>query len=125
MPADDANDRKPGQISPADRDALKRRADDLGARLETAKHRHDPKGRSSQGQAMGRGMKAAAELIGGVVVGGVIGWFLDQWLGTKPWLFILFFLLGTAAGMLNIIRAAQQEKTPTGLPSAKDDDEDR
>ncbi len=68
-------------------------------------------------------MKAAAELIGGVVVGGVLGWYLDQWLGTKPWLFILFFLLGSAAGMLNIIRSASQEKTPPA-PSVTDDKDD-
>jgi ATP synthase protein I len=123
MPADNANDRTPGQISSADRDALRQRANDLGAKLDTAKHRHDRTSTGDQGRAMGQGMKAAAELIGGVVVGGVIGWFLDQWLGTRPWLFILFFLLGTAAGMLNIIRAANQQKTPPGLPSVKDDDD--
>lgn len=72
---------------------------------------------------MGRGMKIAAELIGGVIAGSAIGWFLDQWLGTKPWLFIVFFLLGTAAGMLNIIRQAGQEKTPPA-PSVRDDDDD-
>lgn len=68
-------------------------------------------------------MRAAAELIGGVVVGGALGWFLDQWLNTKPWLFIVCFLLGSAAGMLNIIRSASQEKTPPA-PSVKDTDED-
>jgi ATP synthase protein I len=72
---------------------------------------------------MGRGMRIAAELIGGVVAGGAIGWFLDQWLGTKPWLFILFFLMGSAAGMLNIIRQAEREKTPPA-PSVKDDEDD-
>jgi ATP synthase protein I len=123
MPAGDANDPTRGQISPADRDAIKRRADALGDKLEAAKQRHNPKSRGDQGRAMGQGMKAAAELIGGVVVGGVLGWYLDQWLGTKPWLFILFFLLGTAAGMLNIVRAAQRQKTPP-LPSVKDDGED-
>jgi ATP synthase protein I len=123
MPADNANDHRPGHISPADRDALRQRASELGAKLEQAKHRHAPSSRGDQGRAMGQGMKAAAELIGGVVVGGVIGWFLDQWLGTRPWLFILFFMLGTAAGMLNIVRSANQQKTPPGLPSVKDDDE--
>jgi ATP synthase protein I len=72
---------------------------------------------------MGRGMRAAAELIGGVVVGGVLGWYLDVWLNTKPWMFILFFLLGTGAGMLSIIRQAQREKTPPA-PSVKDDADD-
>ena len=120
MPADKPDDRVPGQITPADREALKRRADELGAKLDTAKHRHEAPRARQGGAAAGRGMKAASELIGGVVVGGVLGWYLDQWLGTKPWLFILFFLLGSAAGMLNIIRSASQEKTPPA-PSVKDD----
>jgi ATP synthase protein I len=121
--ADDRKDRTPGEISPEERAALKQRASDLGSRLETAKHRHDAPGRASRGEAMGRGMRIAAELIGGVVAGGAIGWFLDQWLGTKPWLFILFFLMGSAAGMLNIIRQAEREKTPPA-PSVKDDEDD-
>jgi ATP synthase protein I len=73
---------------------------------------------------MGRGMRIATELVAGVLVGSVLGWYLDQWLGTKPWLFILFFLLGTAAGMMNVIRQASQEKTPPNLPSVKDDKDD-
>ena len=124
MPADKPDDRVPGQISPADREALKRRADELGTRLETAKHRHDVPGARRGGAAAGRGMRAAAEMIGGVIVGGVLGWYLDQWLGTKPWLFILFFLLGSGAGMLNIIRSASQEKTPPA-PSVKDDEDEK
>jgi ATP synthase protein I len=119
----DGANRDLGKISPADREALKRRASELGAKLETAKRRHDGPASTGRGQAMGRGMRIAAEMIGGVIAGGGIGWLLDAWLGTKPWLFILFFLLGSAAGMLNIIRQAQTEKTPPA-PSVKDDDDD-
>ena len=43
-----------------------------------------------------------------VIVGGVIGWGLDWWLGTKPWLFLLFFVLGFAAGVLNVVRAYER-----------------
>ena len=42
---------------------------------------------------MGRAWRVAAELIGGIIVGSAIGYFLDRWLGlNKPWFFILFFL---------------------------------
>jgi ATP synthase protein I len=123
MSADQPTDPASGQISPAERAALKQRASDLGAKLETAKKRQVVPSASGKGAAAGRGMRAAAEMIGGVVAGGGIGWFLDSILGTKPWLFILFFLLGSAAGMLNIIRQAQREKTPP-LPSVPDDDDE-
>jgi ATP synthase protein I len=124
MPADTPNDRKPGEISSSDREVLKQRASEIGSKLEGVKKRHEGPSAAGRGAAMGRGMRIATELVAGVLVGSVLGWYLDQWLGTKPWLFILFFLLGTAAGMMNIIRQASQEKTPPNLPSVKDDPED-
>jgi ATP synthase protein I len=57
---------------------------------------------------MAYGMRMAAEMVGAVVVGGGIGWGLDWWLGTKPWLFLLFFLLGFAAGVLNVVRGYER-----------------
>ena len=41
-------------------------------------------------------------------VGAVLGWFLDKWLGTRPWLLLLFLVLGMAAGMLNAYRTAMR-----------------
>ncbi|HXW07216.1 MAG TPA: AtpZ/AtpI family protein [Vicinamibacterales bacterium] len=41
-----------------------------------------------------------------VVLGAWFGWVLDSWLGTKPWLFMLFFFFGLAAGILNVYRTA-------------------
>ena len=35
-----------------------------------------------------------------------IGWLLDRWLGISPWGLIVFLLLGFAAGVLNVMRAA-------------------
>ena len=118
-----------GQMAPEDRDAIKKRSDDLGRRLDEAKHRKDgpAAGRTEgggRGDAMGRALRVSAELIGGIVVGGAIGWFLDGWLGNeKPWFFILFFLLGAAAGIMNVIRMAMRERTPP-LPSVPDDAEE-
>jgi ATP synthase protein I len=123
MSTDKPGDRPPGEMSRGDRDAIRQRASDLGAKLDQAKHRHGAPAAAGRGAAMGQGMRVAAELIGGVVAGGAIGWLLDAWLGTRPWLFIVFFLLGSAAGMLNIMRLASREKTPPA-PSVKDDDED-
>lgn len=117
-----------GEMSPEERDAIKRRSDDLGRRLDQARHREAPQaGRgaaavSSKSDAMARAFRVSAELIGGIVVGSLIGWYLDGWLGNqKPWFFILFFMLGAAAGILNVIRMAMREQTPKGLRSVADD----
>ena len=126
MSIDDKNGhRATDNLSAEDRAALAKRASDIGAKIETAKNRHVvPKHEAaSQGDAMARGFKISAELIGGVVVGGGLGWLLDKWLGTFPALFIVFFLLGSAAGILNIVRQAQRETTPPA-PSVKDDEDD-
>jgi ATP synthase protein I len=56
-------------------------------------------------QAMNLGFRVVSELVAGIVVGGGLGYLLDKWLGTKPFLLILFGLLGTAGGFWNIIRA--------------------
>ena len=65
-----------------------------------------------RGSFMGNAFKLGTELVAAVGVGTIIGFILDSWFGTKPWLIIIFFFLGAAAGMLNVIKAANrmQEK---------------
>jgi ATP synthase protein I len=46
-------------------------------------------------------------LIAGVVVGAVLGWGFDRLLSTSPFGFIVFFLLGFAAGVVNVVRATR------------------
>ena len=41
-----------------------------------------------------------------IVIGGGSGWLLDRWLGTEPWLFLLFLAFGIVAGLRNVVRAA-------------------
>tara|TARA_B100000674_G_scaffold299439_1_gene248558 strand:- start:77 stop:361 length:285 start_codon:yes stop_codon:yes gene_type:complete len=60
------------------------------------------------GSFMGNAFKLGTELVAAVAVGTIIGFILDNWFDTKPWLIIIFFFLGAAAGMLNVIRAANK-----------------
>ena len=61
-----------------------------------------------RGSFMGNAFKLGTELVAAVGVGTIIGFILDNWFGTKPWLIIIFFFLGAAAGMLNVIRTANR-----------------
>ena len=61
-----------------------------------------------KGSFMGNAFKLGTELVAAVAVGTIIGFILDSWFGTKPWLMIIFFFLGAAAGMLNVIKAANR-----------------
>lgn len=54
--------------------------------------------------ALGIGFRVGVEVFAALAVGVALGLGLDYWLGTKPWLFIVFFLLGGAAGVLNVMR---------------------
>ncbi len=84
------------------------------ARLANARASGKRKRRPALDESSAYGMvtRLVAELVSGLVVGGGIGWALDRWLGTKPWLLVVFFILGAAAGMWNIVRAAQDMNTP-------------
>ncbi len=52
----------------------------------------------------GAGVQVGVELVAGVIGGALIGYWLDRWFETWPVLFLLFFFLGAAAGMLNAYR---------------------
>ena len=89
--------------------------EDFKTRLKIAKSKIKKQvlsDKEKRGSFMGIAFKLGTELVAAVVVGTIIGFILDSWFGTKPWLIIIFFFLGAAAGMLNVIRAANrmQEK---------------
>lgn len=89
---------------PPEPEDLDRRLDALKKSRRKQKQERD---RGNQGTAAGIAFRLVTELVVGIAVGVGIGWFLDDFLGTKPWFLILFFLLGTAAGLFNVIRAAK------------------
>jgi ATP synthase protein I len=90
----------------------------------------DKPGRS-RSSAYHFGFRLAADLLAGVLGGFAIGWGLDYLLGTSPWFLLVFILLGMAAGILNVIRAATSmeakrhldQTSGEGLPSVRDDED--
>ena len=75
---------------------------------EKLKNHSDHLYNKENGSFMGSAFKLGTELISAVAVGTIIGFILDSWFDTKPWLMIIFFFLGAAAGMLNVIRTANR-----------------
>jgi ATP synthase protein I len=51
-------------------------------------------------------MRLGVELVSALAIGVGIGLLLDYWLGTKPWFMLVFFMLGSVAGFMNVYRAA-------------------
>lgn len=83
--------------------------DDFDARLRAAQAKRSKRSEKSDRDARGGGLALAfrigVELVSALIVGVGIGILLDRWLGTTPWMLLLFFLLGSAAGILNVSRA--------------------
>ncbi len=107
--ADTPRDDGKHTVRPADDAALSARLQRLGERLG----RNGPgrsveagSGPKSDPSAIARGFRLSTELVAGVLVGAFIGWALDKWLGTSPWGMFVFLLLGFAAGVMNVMRAA-------------------
>jgi ATP synthase protein I len=102
-------------------DPLRRLAEDIDkARSRT--DGGDAAGRdiTSGGGALGFGLRVGIELIAALVVGLALGWLSDRYIGTRPWGLILGFLLGSAAGVVNVFRAVQgMGGPPTNRPDRR------
>ena len=83
---------------------------EISTRLEIAKKnikKKQIKNKSSNAASLGKAMKISTELVAAVVVGTTIGFILDNSFDTKPWLTIVFFFMGVAAGIMNVIKSAK------------------
>ena len=84
--------------------------DSFKSRLEIAKNKAYNGENSKKNKPtsnLGMAFKLSTELVVTVVVGTIIGFILDNWFGTKPWLILIFFFVGVIAGISNVIRSAK------------------
>ena len=80
---------------------------DFETRLGRARGRKgDAREAQARGSAMGTAFRISSELVVGLLVGGLIGWQLDKWFESSPVFLLVFFILGAAAGIWNVIRTA-------------------
>ncbi len=87
---------------------LRRLGEGLGQARGRAVEPSDDTGgdRATTASGYAKGFRLSSELVGGVLVGAGLGWGIDRLLGISPWGFIVFLLLGFAAGVLNVMRSA-------------------
>jgi ATP synthase protein I len=100
---------------------MKANLDDLNIRVSAAREANEPKKARGLNEATTYGIatRLVAELVAGLLVGVLFGWYLDQLFDTKPWLMIIMVMLGAAAGIVNVMRAAKQL-----VPKRPDDEDD-
>ena len=83
---------------------------EISTRLEIAKKKFKknyPKNEGSNAASLGKALKISTELVAAVAVGTTLGYILDNWFDTRPLLTIIFFFIGAAAGILNVIKSAK------------------
>lgn len=119
------------QRNPARNYTMPRREPDdlrsLGARLDAVRSK-DVRGSQPPATAVGIAFRFGTELGAALFVGAGLGWVLDHFLHTSPIFLIVMFILGAAAGIRNVMRAAAelnaQAATASQTPAARDDDEE-
>ena len=88
------------------------RLKDLSRRIEQSRQARSgaDSSRREEGSALGLATRAITELVVGIAVAMGLGWVLDNWLGTKPWLMLVLMPFGVAAGVLNVMRLSRSKQ---------------
>ena len=106
---------------------------DLEARIARAQNERRVAEQAAQAPAKdmsgwNRGMRLGSEFIAAILVGAGMGYLLDLWLHMSPWLLLVMLMVGFAAGVLNVIRAASEMNKaappPTAAMRVPDDEDD-
>lgn len=107
--------------------------DDFDRRLKAARAQYEAAHGSDRNrspeernrwQGIGYAMRVGSELIAALIVGVGIGYLLDEWLGTRPWLMALFLFIGGAAGVMNVYRLVEGKDAGIGWKRPGDDPDD-
>jgi ATP synthase protein I len=69
---------------------------------------NDPEDKEEVNRKTGVAYAAAFSLFASVVSGLIVGWLLDRWLKTSPWLLVAGLVLGAVAGFYEFIRTTSK-----------------
>ena len=102
------------------------RLKELGQRLDEAQRKQAAGAKRPPPNQLGIAGRFATELVAALVVGGGVGWGIDRLLGrfgfhTRPVFLLLFFVLGAAAGIRNVVRAANEINAEIARSSAPEE----
>ncbi len=83
------------------------------------------KGNKETLDLIGNAATVGLHLVCATFIGLAIGWYLDDWLGTKPWLLLFFLCIGIAAGFKNVYEEAVRIQRGQGKDAQDKADEDK
>jgi ATP synthase protein I len=85
------------------------RLESLDERLDRLQQAEAKRTGEAQGDSSSRaGRLVVNQLIGGPLGGAAVGWVLDRWLGTAPWLMLGLMFTGFAGGVFNVFRISSK-----------------
>lgn len=80
----------------------------LTGRIDRARAKQPQPSEPPPPQGLHLGVRVLVELFAPIVVGGWIGWMIDQAWMTSPWFLLIFFVMGFIAGLLGVVRSAKR-----------------
>jgi len=81
---------------------------ELEQKIEQFK-KQDKKPIIPQSQSSSLAMRVVTDLISGLLVGGAIGYFLDEAFNSSPLFLVIFLIIGMAAGFANLYRSLEKD----------------
>jgi ATP synthase protein I len=85
------------------------RFDSLDERLDRAQQAEAKRaGKRHPDSSYRAGQLVLSHLVGAPLGSGIVGWLLDRWLDTRPWLMLIMLFLGFAVGVMNVLRISSQ-----------------
>ncbi len=86
--------------------------EEFRARLKEAQQKRDDNSwdgslKVERSGAIGRAWRLSVEMIAAFLVCGVLGWFLDDWLDTRPIFLLVFVVIGMVVGVYNVYKVAK------------------
>jgi len=67
---------------------------------------------SKSASIVGDGWIASGSFMGSILSGILLGYFLDRWLGTEPWILLIGFGLGAYSGFLRLWHLSKSSDDP-------------
>ncbi|MCF8533727.1 MAG: AtpZ/AtpI family protein [Reyranella sp.] len=112
-----------------DPEGARRRVDDLDARLKAARGKVEKPRQNSDQSGMsqrqtGVAYRVLADMIAGLLVGGVLGYWVGRWLDWAPYALVTGLVLGFAAGANNAWRAIRAYSDEAAKEVAKGGDDE-